>query len=235
MRTFAAGKPITVRHASSPLLSKHNEFFMVASGIVRLEVVGETPSGGAGTRSRSTTMSTSDHTGFYTAGDFFPRELLKVDGDPEHPGGRVTKLVATARTEVQCVVFNEYEFWRFLMDKNVLASPSTMAYAQSERTVRLNAVLASLTTRQQKAFRAHLEPALVFDAGEELWGVGSPATQGFLVESGTCSVTSSHGDAEPSSYVACHVCVCVCVFVLCVAFLWPHLYGTPPPPPFFLC
>ena len=70
VRTFAAGKPITVRHASSPLLSKHNEFFMVASGIVRLEVVGETPSGGAGTRSRSTTMSTSDHTGFYTAGDF---------------------------------------------------------------------------------------------------------------------------------------------------------------------
>lgn len=40
VRTFGPGKPITVRHAGSKVISKHNEFFIIASGIVRVEVVG---------------------------------------------------------------------------------------------------------------------------------------------------------------------------------------------------
>lgn len=198
VRTFAAGKPITVRHSMSPLLSKHNEFFMIASGIVRLEVVQDSAARATPklTRARSSTTSTQDHTGFYTIGDFFPRELLQVEESDKDTRVRADKLVATAQTEVQCVVFNEYEFWRFLTEKGVLATPSSVAYAQSEATVNLNSVFASMTSRQRKALRGCLESVKEFEPGTELWGAGSTASQAFLIKSGTCAVVSPTNGTE---------------------------------------
>ena len=232
VRTFAPGKLITMRHASTRVVSRKSEFFIVASGVVQLEVSGaENEAGaGAGAGAGGRGSKSKDVTGYFTTGDYFPRELLDVrPGTDIEAATRDTRLTATAQTEVQCFVFKERAFWDFLNEHGVLTDPDGDAYLASEAAVSLNSSLMSLTSRQRKLLRSSFQVARTFEAGEALWGTGSPCTQAFLLSSGSASVTTAEAAHESrASHRASYVCAACawCDACRCPHTLTPrHSYG----------
>ena len=107
VRTFAPGKLITMRHASTRVVSRKSEFFIVASGVVQLEVSGaENEAGaGAGAGAGGRGSKSKDVTGYFTTGDYFPRELLdyrfeQLEELSKLPGSAGAK----ARRAVRCLL-----------------------------------------------------------------------------------------------------------------------------------
>uniref|UniRef100_A0A6T6Y1R5 Cyclic nucleotide-binding domain-containing protein n=1 Tax=Bicosoecida sp. CB-2014 TaxID=1486930 RepID=A0A6T6Y1R5_9STRA len=201
VRSFSAGETIVKLPPGAPLCARDHEFFMVASGIVRIAVGGSRGDGGAARSRLSSVAGLVPGVHSLTTGNYFPKDLLTVDGSagPIEAMGRSPRLQsldAVAQTDVQAVVFNAHEFWNFLHARNALplsAGHATFATADSLRAV--NSALSALTPRQWKQFREMLRER-EFAPGEALWANGGDAEGAYIVVDGKVSVVKRRGSHE---------------------------------------
>lgn len=205
VKSFSAGETIVRAGPTEPLCAATAEFFMLASGIVQLVVGGGRESTASRGRLSSVASIAAIGAGVHhlTTGNYFPKDLLTVDGTsgPIETVGtapRGQSLEAVAQTDVQAVVFNAHEFWHFLHSRDSLPTSLTLtSYAAADAIRAHNNALSSLTMRQWKQFR-ELFTERRFAAGEALWQAGDSANESgaYVVIDGSVSVVKRRSSQE---------------------------------------